>query len=68
VNYYFGARILLAAAGFAAVALISGFDNLFLIVGVPGLGFFLPRFALKRMIKTASSAFALACRTLSISP
>src|SRR3984957_3767829 len=51
VNYYFGARLLLAAAGFAAVALFSGFDNLFLLAGVPGLGFFLPRFILKRMIK-----------------
>ena len=51
VNYYFGARILMALAGFAAVALFSGFDNLFLLAGVPGLGFFLPRFILKRMIK-----------------
>src|SRR5277367_4269321 len=51
VNYYFGARILMAAASFAGVALFSGFDNIFLLVGVPGLGFFLPRFILKRMIK-----------------
>jgi tight adherence protein C len=51
VNYYFGARLLMAAAGFAAVALFAGLDNLFLLVGVPGLGFFLPRFILKRMIK-----------------
>src|SRR5579872_3974795 len=51
VNYYFGARVLAAAAGFAAVALFSGFDNIFLLAGVPGLGFFLPRFILKRMIK-----------------
>src|ERR1022692_819865 len=48
VNYYFGARLLLAAAGFAGVGLFSGFDNLFLLVGVSGLGFFLPRFILKR--------------------
>src|SRR3984893_12445773 len=51
VNYYFGARVLMAAAGFGAVALFSGFDNVFLLAGVPGLGFFLPRFILKRMIK-----------------
>ncbi len=51
VNYYFGARLLMAAAGFAGVALFSGFDNLFLLAGIPGLGFFLPRFILKRMIK-----------------
>src|SRR5579863_3038486 len=51
VNYYFGARLLMAAAGFAGVVIFSGFDNLFLLVGIPGLGFFLPRFILKRMIK-----------------
>src|SRR6202050_2586212 len=51
VSYYFGARLLMAAIGFAGVALFSGFDNIFLLVGIPGLGFFLPRFILKRMIK-----------------
>src|SRR5271165_2087267 len=51
VNYYFGARVLMAAAAFAGVVIFAGFDNLFLIVGLPGLGFFLPRFILKRMIK-----------------
>ena len=51
VNYYFGARLLMAALGFGAVALVSGFDNVFLLAGIPGLGFFLPRFILKRMIK-----------------
>jgi tight adherence protein C len=51
INYYFGARLLMAAIGFAGVALFSGFDNIFLLAGIPGLGFFLPRFILKRMIK-----------------
>jgi tight adherence protein C len=51
VSYYFGSRILLAVAGFAGVALFAGFDNLFLVAGIPGLGFFLPRFWLKRMIR-----------------
>ena len=51
VNYYFGARVLGAAVGFAAVALLAGFDNPMLIVGIPALGFILPRFILKRMIK-----------------
>jgi tight adherence protein C len=41
----------MAGVGFAAVALLSGFDNVFLLAGVPGLGFFLPRFILKRMIR-----------------
>jgi tight adherence protein C len=51
VNYYFGARVLMAAIGFAGVVLFSGFDNVFLLAGIPGLGFFLPRFILKRMIR-----------------
>ncbi|MGA9978266.1 MAG: type II secretion system F family protein [Candidatus Sulfotelmatobacter sp.] len=59
VTIYFGSRILLAAVGFAAVALISGFDNLFLIAGIPGLGFFIPRFALKRMIKNRQQRIRL---------
>ena len=51
VNYYFGARILMGFAGCAAVALLSGFDNLPLLIGIGGLGFLLPRFILKRRIK-----------------
>jgi tight adherence protein C len=60
VNYYFGVRVLLAVAGFAGVALFSGFDDPFLLVGVPGLGFFLPRFVLKRMIKDRQQRIRLA--------
>jgi len=59
VNYYFGARVLGAAAGFAAVALISGFDNLPLLIGIAGLGFFLPRFILKRMIRDRQNRIRL---------
>lgn len=51
VNYYFGSRLLMAAAGFVAVVVFTRLDNLFLVAGVSGLGFFLPRFVLKRMIK-----------------
>ena len=51
VSYYFGSRVLMAAIGFGAVALLTGFDNLPLLIGVAGLGFLLPRFILKRMIK-----------------
>jgi len=51
VHYYFGARLLMAAVGFAGVVLFSGFDSLLLLVVIPGLGFFLPRFILKRMVK-----------------
>jgi tight adherence protein C len=51
VNYYFGARLMLGVVGLAAVVLISGFDNPMLLAGVTGLGFFIPRFILKRMIR-----------------
>jgi len=50
VSLYVGSRILCALLGFLVVVAISGFSSLFLLVGVTALGFFLPRFALKRMI------------------
>jgi len=59
VNYYFGARLLLAALGFAGVVLFTGFSNPFLLAGVPGLGFFIPRFILKRMIKDRQNRIRL---------
>jgi tight adherence protein C len=51
VNYYFGVRVLMASVAFLAVALLTGFNNPPLLAGLTGLGFFLPRFFLKRMIK-----------------
>jgi len=60
VNYYFGARIFGAAVGFAAVLLFSGVNNPFLLAGIPGLGFFLPRFLLKRMINARQQRIRLA--------
>ena len=51
VTYYFGSRVALAFLGLAGVVLFSGFSSLFMLAGVTGLGFFIPRFALKRMIK-----------------
>jgi len=50
-TYYFGSRVALAFLGLAGVVLFSGFSSLFMLAGVTGLGFFIPRFALKRMIK-----------------
>lgn len=50
-SYYFGARLLLGFIGLASVVALSGFDSLPLLVCVPALGFFIPRFFLKRMIK-----------------
>jgi len=59
VNYYFGARLLLGGLGFLGVVLFSGFDNMFLLAGIPGLGFLLPRFILKRMIRERQSRIRL---------
>jgi tight adherence protein C len=54
VSFYFGSRLVLAAVGFAvAVLFIKGsvFDNLPIVICSTALGFFIPRFFLKRMIK-----------------
>ncbi|MGB7823792.1 MAG: type II secretion system F family protein, partial [Candidatus Sulfotelmatobacter sp.] len=51
VSYYFGARIALAFLGLVGVIVFSGVDSVPLLVCVPALGFFIPRFFLKRMIK-----------------
>src|ERR1700684_1667490 len=50
-SFYFGSRLLLTFLGLAGVVLFAGFDNVSLLVCVPALGFFIPRFILKRMIK-----------------
>jgi tight adherence protein C len=60
VTYYLGARIVLAGVGFAGVLLFTGFNNLPLLIGVSGLGFILPRFILKRMIRDRQNRIRLA--------
>jgi tight adherence protein C len=60
VNYYLGLRVLLGVVGFASVVLFTGFDNIPLLAGVTGLGFILPRFFLKRMIKDRQHRIRLA--------
>ena len=51
LTIYVGSRLVCAALGFALAAVIGGLDNSILLVSVSALGFFLPRFMLKRMIK-----------------
>jgi tight adherence protein C len=51
VNYYFGTRVLMAVVGFGLVMLLAGLDNPALVIGITALGFLLPRFILKRMIR-----------------
>ncbi len=51
LTIYVGARMLLAFMGMALVVIITGKLDLLLMVGVGGVGFFIPRFVLKRMIR-----------------
>jgi len=51
LTIYVGSRLVGAALGFAVAVAAGGFDSSVLLVGVAGFGFFLPRLALKRMIK-----------------
>jgi len=60
VNYYFGIRVLTAVVGFFATILLAGFNNPVLIVGITALGFLLPRFILKRMIRDRQQRIRLA--------
>ena len=48
---YFGMRVFCALAGLLLVILATGFDSPYLLIGIPALGFLLPRFVLKRMIR-----------------
>ncbi len=60
VTYYFGARLALAFVGLVGVIAFSGFNSLPLLVCVPALGFFIPRFILKRMIKDRQQRIRIA--------
>ena len=59
-SYYFGSRLLLAGLGFAGVVAFSGFTSMSLLICVPALGFFIPRFFLKRMIKDRQQRIRIA--------
>jgi tight adherence protein C len=60
ITFYFGSRLLLAGTGLASVVAVSGFTSLPLLVCVPALGFFIPRFFLKRMIKDRQKRIRIA--------
>jgi tight adherence protein C len=51
VTIYNGLRVLFAALGFLSVFLFTGFSSPLLLVGVTGLGLFIPRFMLKRKLQ-----------------
>jgi tight adherence protein C len=60
LSIYIGSRVLMSLIGLGIVVVLSGFDSLTLLVGVPALGFFLPRFFLKRMIRDRQRRITLA--------
>jgi tight adherence protein C len=59
ITIYQGIRVLSAAVGLLAVLLISGVKSPPLLVGVTALGFFVPRFFLKRMINDRQTRIRL---------
>ena len=59
VSMYVGSRVLLALLGMVIVLLVSGFSSPMMVVGAGGLGFFLPRFVLKRQIKSRQRRLTL---------
>jgi tight adherence protein C len=59
LTIYVGSRVLLGLLGILAVIAASGFHSPLLMVGVGGVGFFLPRFWLKRKIKARQRLITL---------
>lgn len=59
VTIYQGVRVLFAVIGFLSVALISGLKSPPLLLGVTALGFFIPRFFLKRKINDRQTRIRL---------
>lgn len=57
---YQGSRVLFAALGFGGVVLLTGLSSPLLLVGMPALGFFIPRFLLKRAVKERQRRIRLA--------
>jgi len=57
---YVGSRVALAVFGMAVVVVATGFSSIPLMVSVGALGFFLPRFVLKRMIRDRQQRIRLA--------
>ena len=59
LTIYVGSRVLLAFIGFVAVIAFSGAKSVPLMISVAAFGFFLPRFALKRMIRQRQQRITL---------
>jgi tight adherence protein C len=60
LTMYVGSRVALGVLGMAVVVVATGFSSTPLMVSVGALGFFLPRFVLKRMIRDRQHRIRLA--------
>jgi tight adherence protein C len=60
LTLYVGSRVLGALAATAIAIAATGFASPYLLIGVAGFGFFVPRFVLKRMIKDRQHRIRLA--------
>lgn len=60
LTVYQGIRVLFAAVGFVSVLAFSGLKSPPLLIGVTGLGFFIPRFFLKRLINDRQTRIRIA--------
>ena len=60
LTIYVGARVLLALVGILGVIAVKGNFDLLWMIGVGGVGFFIPRFILKRMIRDRQRRITLA--------
>src|SRR6266446_9810957 len=60
LTIYVGARVLLCLVGIFGVIAVRGNFDLLWMVGVGGVGFFIPRFILKRMIRNRQRRITLA--------
>ncbi|MGO9649696.1 MAG: type II secretion system F family protein [Terriglobales bacterium] len=59
LTIYVGSRLACALFGFGLVVVSSGFSSPMLLVSVTALGFFLPRFVLKRLIRNRQQRIKL---------
>jgi tight adherence protein C len=59
LTIYVGSRVLLAFVGLITVIAISGTNSIPLMISVAAFGFFLPRFALKRLIRKRQNQITL---------
>lgn len=59
LTVYVGSRLFCALLGMALVVAVAGFKSPYLMIGVGGFGFFLPRLVLKRMIRNRQRRITL---------